>query len=131
MLLRDTGPPSAFLQAFPTMAKDIGTAFQNRPDLRSPICLALTRLCCQTRKLAADAGILEAAGILGSGPVQSAAGAEEEPVPEQVDIMALTTAPAAARRCTAPTVPPWLQPLGFRASSCFPMLRAGCPEYPR
>eukprot|EP00951_Prasinocladus_malaysianus_P035293 scaffold362722_cov31-Prasinocladus_malaysianus.AAC.1 len=60
------------------MARDMGTAFQNRSDLRSPICLALGRICRQARERAAEVGILEKAGVLGAGPVFSATVAESE-----------------------------------------------------
>lgn len=32
-------------------ARDIGSAFQNRKDLRLPICAALIRMCTQTRRI--------------------------------------------------------------------------------
>ena len=66
------------VQAFPKIARDIGTAYQNRLDLRSPICLALSRLCTQARKQAADAGILESVGIVGKGPAGSNNGNDDD-----------------------------------------------------
>lgn len=32
-------------------ARDIGSAFQNREDLRAPICAALTRMCTQNSRI--------------------------------------------------------------------------------
>ena len=32
-------------------ARDIGSAFQNREDLRPPICAALIRMCTQSRRM--------------------------------------------------------------------------------
>eukprot|EP00873_Tetraselmis_striata_P019446 jgi/Tetstr1/439710/TSEL_028129.t1 len=64
-------------EAFTAMARDVGTAFQNRTDLRSPICLAISRLCRQAWRGASEAGILQECNLLGTGPF--AAGTQEEP----------------------------------------------------
>ena len=37
--------------AFRAHARDIGSAFQNREDLRLPICAALIRMCTQNRRI--------------------------------------------------------------------------------
>jgi hypothetical protein len=60
-------------------AKDVASAFQNRADLRTPVCNALQRLCLQNRRVLREAG---AAHLVGPGEPQAAAdaalGEEEE-----------------------------------------------------
>ncbi|KAK9864417.1 hypothetical protein WJX84_009705 [Apatococcus fuscideae] len=80
--------------AFRQHARDIGAAFEKRPDLRSPISLGLQRLCLQTRQVLQSAGELSGVGSTNPPGIPDQIDDEEEQLPSAEDHASQQEAPA-------------------------------------